>query len=694
MLRLGRGWSAEELSREYESQGTGSLNRATIAKIESETRQIKAGEVEGVARAFGLTAADLLSPGGPTVLLSYAEQDGTTGREVSAWLDDHGFRVLSRDKSELDRQRTGSSVWRAIDTVQAFVVLLSPSFLSSPECREELDLAVRRQQQLAASGLATDFIYVLQISDTSDLDTSGLRSRPWTDLIMVSGRKEEAALSQLGSRVIFGNRAPATPAEPANHTQGQQAFLDRRDELDRVLHGLSSPAGPHFWLVISPPGLGKSWFLRQLSAEAESKSPSWTTRILDLRLDVIDHQHDAMTVVRKLFDFDQQPLSEPADDLLGIAQEIIRTGRPCLCLLDSAELLPANETAALRKHLSQIYRLVQDAGNADARLAFVVASRREDSWRGLMPYPRLHILPLAEFGTATMQDALDRLALRMHRMYSVAELRNDAEDVRSATEGVPVLVQQGLRWIQAEEWLEIERLNSPQLFAKIVEPYIRGQLLTHDSLLPGKENQSEESEKQLAVLRDALRTLVPYRFFTLSHVHHHLEIDRSFREALKDANWRVEDLWQAIADMALLYRPLDEPWHEIHPAIRRLLYRYFYAPGERADAQCRARDFTMVWADKQTGQDHIIGMVESIWHEAARLRLSNAGEMGDVLPDFVRKRSLAIHRSAYDETELRAYAAQRMRNDDELQREVANVDGLFEKLVRIAVAPGSAGGAT
>jgi transcriptional regulator with XRE-family HTH domain len=422
MLRLGRGWSAEELSREYESQKTGSLNRATIAKIESEIRPIKAGEVEGVARVFGLTSADLLDPGGPTVFLSYADHDDATGAAISAWLDDHGFRVLSGDKSELDRQRPGSSVWRAIDNAQAFVVLLSPSFLSSPKCREELDLAVRRKQQRAASGVPADFIYVLQVMDASDLDTSSLESYPSADLATVSGRKEEEALSQLGSWIISGSSASVANPDRASSTKGQQAFLDRRDELDRVLRGVSSPAGPHFWLVISPPGLGKSWFLTQLAAEAKSESPGWTTRMVDLRLEAADHRHDAMTVVTKLFGIDEQPSRGTAGDLLGIAQKVIRDGRPCLCLLDSAELLPVHETAALREHLSEVYRLVQDSGNPDAQLAFVVASRREGRWRGVTPYPRLHVLPLDEFGTAIVQDALERLALRMHRVYSPAEL--------------------------------------------------------------------------------------------------------------------------------------------------------------------------------------------------------------------------------------------------------------------------------
>ena len=91
--------------------------------------------------------------------------------------------------------------------------------------------------------------------------------------------------------------------------------------------------------------------------------------------------------------------------------------------------------------------------------------------------------------------------------------------------------------------------------------------------------------------------------------------DRPFRDALKEVDWPAEDLWQAIAGTALLL-PLDEPWQEIHPAIRRLLYRYFYAEEKRTDAHPRAAEFTRYWADKVTGQEQVNGMVESIWHEA------------------------------------------------------------------------------
>lgn len=205
MLRLGRGWTAQKLSYEYEKIGIGSLDRTTIAKIESGFRMIKAGEVLGVARAFGLTPSDLLAPDGPNIFLSYSDIDGK-GEEFATWLADRGFQVLSAQRQEPNSEKSPSAKLHVIDGAEAFVALFSPNYLSSPRCREELDLAVRRKDQLRSAGIAAEFIYVMQISDAHELDTPDL-DYPTTDFALVGGRNEEVALSNVGSRIIMGNRA-------------------------------------------------------------------------------------------------------------------------------------------------------------------------------------------------------------------------------------------------------------------------------------------------------------------------------------------------------------------------------------------------------------------------------------------------------------------------------------------------------
>jgi transcriptional regulator with XRE-family HTH domain len=692
MLRLGEGWSAATLSRKYKDEGVGGLTRNTIAKIESDKRRIKAGEVEGVAKVFGLTAADLLNGDGPKLVLSYAEQDAGIGHEVAAWLADHGFPVLSAGPPAEGEPVDGPGERRAIDNAQAFVVLLSAGFLSSPRCQEELKLAVRRKQQLASAGLDSEFIYVLRITDVPDLDNSALKSYPLVDLDAVGGWPKEVALSKLGGSIISSGQATAARPSPSAEAETKQAFLERGEELEHVLYTLSKPTGPHFWLVTSPPGLGKSRFLQQLAAKAESASVTWVTKMVEVSPDAAGRQPDAATVIRMLFDLEPAPSSGPEDDVRAAAQQIVLSGQPWLRLLDGAELLPASAVAELRRHLGKINRLIQDSGSAGARLAFVVASRLDNEWRGLVPSPGLSILPLKGFGPSAVQVALAELADRMPGVHSPAQLRQDAAIVQRVTEGVPTLVLKSLQWIQEQAWLEIGRLADPPVSDGLIEPYVKDQLLAPGSLLPG-ESQPEKLTKQLDVLRRALRALVPYRLFTQSHLREHMRDDPSFKEALERADWSEDDLWQAIADTALLYRPLDEPWREFHPAVRRLLFRFFYPPGQRAEAHARAREFTRDWASQLTGKERAIGMVESIWHEAVRLRLDKIPTMGADLTGFVRNLAQEVSSSppqpslSYSDTELLDYAVQRMLNDAELQHEVAGEEDLLNTLVQVVREP-------
>ena len=695
MLRLGVGWSAARLSQEYEAGGAGELARATIAKIERNMRPIKAGEVDGVARVFGLTSNDLLDLNGPKVFLSYAQHDGSAAQEVAAWLADHGFELLPASLTAADDPGPGPTDARAIDAAQAFVVLLSPAFLSSPRCQQELDLAVRRERQLLATDPATRFIYVLRVTAEADLDDSGLSSHALVDLPAGTDKSRDIALSKLAGGILSGTRAPEVRADPPIHLRlpdGPQG-LARDEELGRVLNALSTSSGASFWLLISPPGFGKSWLLGELEAKAaKPEYGGWVPKMVDLRGPEAagNGRRDAMTLISSLFGIDpRQPSETDADCLRRAAQNVIGNGRSRLCLLDSAELLSADNVKQLRRYLHEIHRRVQDSGQKDARLAFVAASERDDGWRGI-PSPVPSLLRLTGIGPNVVKDALEGLADGIQVVRSPTELRKDAEFVHRVTEGMPELVLASLQWIRAEQWLDIDRLDEQQFFGEIIER----RLLANDSLLPADDGQSPKSAKHLAAVREGMRILVPYRFITLSHVTYHvrkeLDDDDAFRDALKEADWQSEKLWQAITRTALLL-PLDEPWREIHPAVRRLLYRYFYPlTTARADAHRRAAKFTAYWVSQVTGQEQVTGMVETIWHEAVTLRLTRDKEMGKKLVTSARKLSDGVRESeAYSKAELRDYAVQRMMNDEELRSEVANVDGLFDRLIEVVADPGA-----
>jgi hypothetical protein len=631
------------------------------------------------------------------LFLSYAEEDGEAVRQITAVLHARGVRFY-----DWQGQRGGpfiETIERALSQANAFIAVMSPHFLASPWCRLEREYAIQRELDLRADDPGFTFIHVLQVADTPYAASGFLRRYDWHDLTN-PGRRSEL-VNALVDRVTPGiETAPADTgsARPEDtESAGDRVaslFRNRREELDRVLHGLTNVGGPHFWVVVAPPQLGKTWFLDRLSAEltGEGKGPArWVTRLVDLRDQPPELRTDASALIAQLFG----PLIgdgqvTPRD----IAQRISRSGRPYLCLLDSAELLSEDTASALRIQLSSIYRLVQMTGNAEVRLGVVVATRREQDWRGVSPDPRLTVLSLTEFSIDIVLQALHDFARSMSRIFGPPDFRVIAGWVHSLSEGLPALLVPCLQWIRKEEWLDLERLGTDELFAEIAHPYIRERLLARDSLYPEADEpphrwRQGQPGEQLYAVTEAFRLLVTYRLFTQSHLRHHVESDRDFREALHGLHWSVEDMWGAISGSALLRRPLDEPWQEIYPAIRRLLFRYCYQSDDaRALTHGEARKFVEVWSESQAGKEQVMGVLESLWHEACALRLSLTGDMEERLSDSARKLSLSLRESpAYTPAELRTFAAGRMREDDEFQQAVDDINGLFSRLVSIIRVP-------
>jgi TIR domain len=679
-----RRWSARKLADAYECEGTGTLTKSGAAKVESGKRRLVADKTPEVVRVLDGTPTYPLEATGPRVFLSYAEEDRETGCEIAEWLSDSGLKVIN----PLQRSGGPIEIEAAINRADAFLALLSPSYLRSFRCHTERELGTRREQRLRDSEPGSAFVYVLQVHDTPDCDAGLIRNHDWggTSLAGLDAELNQLIIRLKSSSHIEPADHVASALWSTKHDHRSPAFCDRHGELATLMHGLAIASGPHFWLVIAPPRLGKTWFLSRLSAEMEAAEPSrWITKRVDLREQPPDVRVDAGTLLAYLFGL-KPPVTTEAETLRSIAHNISRNGGSYLCLLDSAELLEKETAEALRWCLSRIYNLVQTEGNVHARIALIVASRRDDKeWRGVSPAPRLTTLPLAEFKVDAVQDALRVLADQMGRTYSSSEFWQNAVLVHRLTEGLPALLGPSLQWIRAKEWRGMERLEGQKLFEDLAEPYIYKNLLVQDSLFQRSGVQPQENVR---ALEHAFRVLAPYRLFTQSHLRHHLGLDSGFQRALDNAKWSLQDLWIAISGTALLKRPLDEPWQEIYAAIRRLLYRYYYTSDEqRAVAHREARNFVEIWADRQSGKEQVIGLVECLWHEAEVLRLTRHREIAQALSESARKLSLALRPSAaYTLPELRAYAAQRISSDEELQESIDHFPGLTDRLTAIVAA--------
>jgi hypothetical protein len=620
------------------------------------------------------------------LFLSYAEEDGQAALQIAArlgerfevfdWQQQRGGRVLERIEQEINR-------------ADAYVALLSPHFLASPYCGLERELAIQRELDLRARDPGRSFVNVLQITETPYPSVGFLRSYDWLDLTTAEKREQgmEALSARLASNVALAS-VPDTPIRG----QGYPMFRDRDHELETVQRGLTDPGGPHFWLVIAPIGLGKSWFLQQLgtrmalpeSSDAASESTPWVVKLVDVREQPRGVRSDAGLLLASLFER-TAPVTTGPDGLQAIAREINRAGRPYLCLLDSAELLERATARTLRSYLSQIRDMVQQGRAIDVRLAFVVASRRASDWFGVAPAPRLAAQTLSEFTVEVLQQALVDLARQMRRLLAASELQQHAERLHRLSEGLPALLVACLQWIQREQWLRMERLESQEVFEELAVPYIEHSLLSVISLFP--QGGQDLTAKREALVH-AFRVLSPYRLFTQSHLRYHIQSEPALADALAGLRWTIEDLWQAISQTALLSLQ-RELFQEIFPPIRRLLYYFYYKTNEqRADAHREARKFTEIWADRQTGLEQVIGLVECLWHEAAMLALVRPAELERQLLKSARILSRALRESpAYTLEELRRNVVERIDNDAELQGAVGNFAGLSERLAAAVMSP-------
>ena len=546
------------------------------------------------------------------------------------------------------------------------------------------------------------FIHVLQVAPTPFTDAGFLRGYDWGDIVgklditpdltSLNGRiRSHIGDSEASGRPIATRPVAGTSSAVGSVTDYPMEFRNRTSELDEVLLSITNFSGPHFWLVTSPPHIGKSWFLQRLQSDKRLKD--WQTELVDLRQEMPGTRTDPDALLARLFG-----LTSPITDWPAARREIVKKiagARTYLCLLDSAELIDHRTAHALRARLGEIHAALKSTYTDSIRLAVVVASRRDAEWRGVTPHPRLTVLSLSEFDEAVVQHALFEFAETARlRGHFAADLRPVAEIVHQVTEGLPALLPRCLQWIQDEGWFELDRLNTQSYFEGLAEPYIKQGLLSYDSLFPrtrmaGDELTDETAKLKTEIVERAYRALVPYRLFTQSHLRYHLQYDEEVCDILASLNWSLEDLWNAVSDSAVLLRPLDEPWQEIHPAVRRLLYRYCYnTPERRAIAHEEARKFVAVWGEQQLGKEQTIGLMECLWHEAMALADSDEEEFKRQLSHSATELSLGLNPSPlYTVVELRQYTSGRMIVDTELAAAFKRVDGFFQQLIEIVENP-------
>lgn len=612
------------------------------------------------------------------VFLSYAAEDGAIADRLVRWLRDKGARVFWFQDEKQQGRRFIREIERGISEADLFVVLLSPHYLASEWCLREREIAIRRENDLGRQ-----LIYVLKVAETPHPASGMLGSYARLD---ATEPLDDNKLDVIARSLALDERSDTAGQFPARPTP---VFRNRVDELAALVNAFTRRGGYDLWVVVSPPEMGKSWLLKEVSRSLVEKDGRWSTHLIDLR----EHARELRTNTAQLLgimlnvDVKHLPDAGPlhAADLERVAAAISKRRQPQLYILDSADLLDPDCAKSLRSALSTVYQMVKAGGMLDTRLGLVIGTRRHDEWRGLGSDPRHGLRfephPLTEFGVDVVHEA-------------VADLNRDlgadgrwqwAKSLHRLGEGLPALLVRSLNWAEDVNFLRTSDCDSDAAFDSVARPYIRWDLLAPESLLP---SGSQYERQAMDVLKRSLRILSAYRLFTLSHLRYHLEADSSYQAALAEARWSRTDLWDALGRTSLCDQPVAELWQVIEPSIRRLLYRYYNrADGDRAAAHVAARDFYLGWTAARTaGREQQVVLVECLWHEASRMVIEQPDDVARLLPQVAANLALEFANSPiFEPLELSSFVVGRLGNDEEFQMLLQSYDGVFDEIIKSVV---------
>ena len=550
------------------------------------------------------------------VFISYSGEDSKFARLLEDHMKKSGLDPWCFENPHARGGKIREKIEEAINGADAFLALLSPNYLNSETSTHEADMAFNREKSLRKGIPRRLFIYVAKVGNVDYLNAGFWSNYDWFDL---TGPNQEELIQNLINKLKggFGKDLSSMPTASVSGPKDWPTFQNREPELNKIIDNLTNIAGTHFWLVIAAPQMGKTWFLDELSKRLRSTQPNlWMIRSLDVSRLTLDTRVNVPALLSQCFNLEPGFVGDDYE----IAVKIKRLDHSLLVLLDRAELLERSIEKEFRARLCKIYNALRNSGHANIRLAFIASScRTHHGWRGIYPSPSFGELTLSHFNDNVVELVLRDMAKKNgQNSFGDNEYRALAKRLYRVTEGLPGLLVKYLEWIRQVQFVGLERMESQKTFDSLACPYAESSLLSTDSLVPVGGDQLEPKSR---ILKSTLLGLVPYRRITRPHLELAVRNDRNIEADLHTLAWNTDDLWNAVKDTHLMH-PTPDPWLVIHPAIRRLLFRYQHTSKEaQAQEHLSADQFYQKW-DGLAGQEAWTFLIERIWHRSEYYRLA------------------------------------------------------------------------
>ena len=604
---------------------------------------------------------------GKNVFLSYAEEDSEIAQKIAKQLQSAGFDIFDwRDPSKRG-QRFVERIQNEIRVADVFVVVLSNDYLNSNYCNREVEFAIQLEQEDE-----NQLIYIVLVESVETRDAGFLAAYDRFDLTENENKKELKKMIQ----ILRGENGATLDLHKKDNIF-QPDFQNREEELDELISNLTKPSGGvHFWQILAPPQMGKTWFLNQLASKLQENSQPWRVSQIDLnKANSLALRSDKAVLLSAFFGL---KINTPIDakKVTEIARHVGKSNKYWLLLLDGSELLSDPAVVGLRETLGQID--TQLRSHKKIRLAFVAATRKNfDFWIKFIPeYPRFKSRSLSPFTNNVVYSSLENMAIKDGINKGEDWLDKTAKVLQRVTEGLPALLTLYLDWIKRNAYLyEPNELESETLFIQLAKPYIEETILSIDSLLPGAED-ANRIRPQCEAVQNALYELCIYRRFISRYLEDCMQDNTALLRNVRRLGWKTNDVHNALKRTYITQPVPNDLWTVFYPAVRRLLFRYYYeAPDKQANAHQRASFFYKERWREWEGTDKAIVLLEHLWHFIEYQRLSKEVKLKENILKFAEDIfKSGLKSDLYSPQELANIIENRMSGDREFQNTVHRID--------------------
>lgn len=611
------------------------------------------------------------------VFISYAEEDGGNAKKIVDILAKRGITSYFFEDPDKKNGVIIDNITKAFLDSKIFLVILSTNYQKSEWCKAEFEIAVNMELEAKSKGEQ----YKVYILVTNNISTSELVfERRYGHIDLVNDVGDKKLIGFVDNTLV---KVLNTPISDIKSRRGWLPFQNRETELFQLRTNLENPDGKHFFQVVAPPQMGKTWLLHRLHKELIlTNEMKWLVQYIDFQI-CIDERSDIQKLLKSLnFQIDHIKDINKVDEMcLEVAYQIGSSNRYWLLLLDNANLMSNQVSQKLRLFLGELQKRLFPIGG---RIALVAAGRSEViSFKGQIPKPSFAPLELTTFSHDIVTKTVSNAARTKRETGGFLDYLEIAKRLVGMTEGLPELITRYLDWMRGRGFaFSPEDLDTDSRYNEIVVNYIEEVLLSPKVLIPNNTNSDIQNELNKA-WANFLLFMSSFRIVTRSHIR--FVITENVAQKLLIFPQTSPDLLDAFGKVSLVIPSKHQSmWHMIAPSVRKLLFHYSYRTyEEKIFVHKKNEELYDKWKSPVYGINVLYIFLEKFWHHLEQIRIFKLtkGNTENDVEEYFQKMCHELKPDGESHFDLLVGIGNLISNDEEILTSLEEIEhGLHERI--------------